>query len=76
MSVPTQVDIGFHYTNRNRISQISLSNDQSGLLATPIAGASLGDGIYTSNNMFAFRLHPKDDLGVLVARLVGKLGRN
>jgi deltex-like protein len=74
---PTHVDIGYHYTYTEYIGRIKTD----GLLTrseretknnhTRFNGDSVGDGVYTGNNPFAF---PYGDVGILVARLRGRVG--
>jgi hypothetical protein len=77
---PTHVDIGYHYTttaNMDRITMDGLltrSEREANKIHTSFNGASLGDGIYTANNPFAFNQYVQGDVGILVARLRGQTG--
>ena len=77
-SVPSQADIGYHYTQPTCLNSIR----ENGLLSKAERdaksvnvhhnGSSLGDGIYTAQNpFFAFGGH-YGDAGLLVVRLMGR----
>ena len=77
---PTRVDLGYHYTNEASLESIKSNGlmskrerDQSSISVSRNNGASYGDGVYTANNMFAFRKF--GSVGLLVARLQGKTQR-
>jgi hypothetical protein len=77
---PTHVDIGYHYTQAGNMDRIEMhglltrSEREANQIYTRSNGASLGDGVYTGTNPFAFHKFAQGDVGILVARLKGQSG--
>ena len=77
---PYYVDIGYHYTTAQNIERIRtdglLTKQERNAKAIPNQthnGSFLGDGIYTSDNPFAFS--NLGDVGIIVARMQGRVMR-
>ena len=74
-SIPTYIDIGYHYTDSNNMHHIRTNGlmskqerTDSNISATS-KGAVFGDGIYTANNPSNFSSY--GNIGLVVARLQG-----
>ena len=73
---PTGVDIGYHYTNGQNMSNIRADGlltrsdqKQNNIQAHRLSGATYGEGIYTGDNPSMFQKF--GDVGLVVARLKG-----
>ncbi|GFH53331.1 hypothetical protein CTEN210_09807 [Chaetoceros tenuissimus] len=78
-SIPTYIDIGYHYTDSNNMHHIRTNGlmsrqerTNSNISATS-KGAVFGDGIYTANNPSNFSSY--GNIGLVVARLQGNTVR-
>ena len=75
-SIPTYIDIGYHYTDSKNMHHIrtnglmSKQERTNSNIAANSNGAVFGDGIYTANNPCNFSSY--GNIGLVVARLQGK----